>query len=52
MKKAKMITTREYMMKFIYQIDINKEATEFYKLFLGIDLNDKQLDEIMGKDFE
>jgi len=35
-----------------YEIDINKEAKEFYKLFLGIDLNDKQLDEIMGKDFE
>lgn len=35
-----------------YSIDINKEAKEFYKLFLGIDLNDKQLDEIMGKDFE
>lgn len=25
MKKAKMITTREYMMKFIYQVDMNKE---------------------------
>lgn len=25
MRKAKMITTREYMMKFIYQIDMNKE---------------------------
>ena len=35
-----------------YEIDLNKEAKEFYKLFLGIDLNDKQLDEIMGKDFE
>ena len=25
MRKAKMITTREYMMKFIYQVEVNKE---------------------------
>ena len=26
--KARIITTREYMMKFIYQIDITKEESE------------------------
>lgn len=43
MKKAKMITTREYMMKFIYQIDINKEDLE--------DINSK-LDDFLNNNFE
>jgi transcription antitermination protein NusB len=43
MKKAKMITTREYMMKFIYQIDINKEGVE--------DINSK-LDNFLNDNFE
>ncbi|MEG2246778.1 MAG: transcription antitermination factor NusB [Paraclostridium sp.] len=40
MKKAKMITTREYMMKFIYQIDINKEGEEDTDAKLESFLND------------
>lgn len=40
MKKAKMITTREYMMKFIYQIDINKEGVEDISSKLEDFLND------------
>lgn len=40
MKKAKMITTREYMMKFIYQIDINKEGVEDISSKLENFLND------------
>ncbi len=40
MKKAKMITTREYMMKFIYQIDINKEGVEDVSSKLENFLND------------
>lgn len=43
MKKAKMITTREYMMKFIYQIDINKEG--------GEDIN-SQLENFLNDNFE
>lgn len=43
MKKAKMITTREYMMKFIYQIDINKEG--------GEDINSK-LENFLNDNFE
>ncbi|TAN70015.1 transcription antitermination factor NusB [Paraclostridium sordellii 8483] len=43
MKKAKMITTREYMMKFIYQIDINKEGRE--------DIN-SQLENFLNDNFE
>ena len=43
MKKAKMITTREYMMKFIYQIDINKEG--------GEDINSK-LENVLNDNFE
>ena len=40
MKKAKMITTREYMMKFIYQIDINKEDLTDLNAKLESFLND------------
>ncbi len=40
MKKAKMITTREYMMKFIYQIDLNKEGIEDISSKLENFLND------------
>lgn len=40
MKKAKMITTREYMMKFIYKIDINKEGEEDINSNLESFLND------------
>lgn len=36
----------------LYTIDINKEAKEFYKLFLNIDLTDEKLNQIMGKDIE
>ncbi|MFV7789330.1 ABC transporter substrate-binding protein [Aliarcobacter lanthieri] len=36
----------------IYQIDINKDAKEFYSLFLGLDLSDIELNHIMGKDIE
>ncbi len=36
----------------LYQLDIQKEATKFYKLFLDMDLSKQQLDEIMGKDLE
>lgn len=43
MRKAKMITTREYMMKFIYQIDMNKEDLT--------DLNDK-LENFLNDNFE
>lgn len=43
MRKAKMITTREYMMKFIYQIDMNKEDLT--------DLNDK-LENFLSDNFE
>ncbi|CEQ04670.1 N utilization substance protein B [[Clostridium] sordellii] len=43
MKKAKMMTTREYMMKFIYQIDINKEG--------GEDINSK-LENFLNDNFE
>ncbi|GIM31912.1 transcription antitermination factor NusB [Paraclostridium bifermentans] len=43
MRKAKMITTREYMMKFIYQIDMNKEDVT--------DLNDK-LENFLNDNFE
>ncbi|OSB10806.1 transcription antitermination factor NusB [Paraclostridium bifermentans] len=43
MRKAKMITTREYMMKFIYQIDMNKEGLT--------DLNDK-LENFLNDNFE
>lgn len=43
MRKAKMITTREYMMKFIYQIDMNKEDLT--------DLNDK-LEKFLNDNFE
>ena len=43
MKKAKMITTREYMMKFIYQIDLNKEEL--------INLDDK-LERFLNDNFE
>lgn len=43
MRKAKMITTREYMMKFIYQIDMNKEDLN--------DLNDK-LENFLNDNFE
>ena len=43
MRKAKMRTTREYMMKFIYQIDMNKEDLT--------DLNDK-LENFLNDNFE
>ena len=36
----------------IYQLDIEKEAKSFYKLFLNMELSDKQLTEIMGKDID
>lgn len=36
----------------IYKIDINKEAKEFYSLFLELELSDNDLDKIMGKDIE
>lgn len=36
----------------LYSLDINKEAKEFYKLFLGMDLTNEQLDDIMGKNLE
>ncbi|QKF76108.1 ABC transporter substrate-binding protein [Arcobacter defluvii] len=36
----------------VYKLDINKEAKEFYSLFLGIDLSDEQLNEIIGKNLE
>lgn len=38
--KAKIITTREYMMKFIYQIDINKEDLEDLQVKLNEFLED------------
>lgn len=34
-----------------YQIDIKNEAKVFYQLFLNLSLDDKQLDEIMGRTF-
>lgn len=40
MRKAKMITTREYMMKFIYQIDMNKEDLTDLNVKLENFLND------------
>ncbi|WP_250673192.1 transcription antitermination factor NusB [Paraclostridium ghonii] len=43
MKKAKMITTREYMMKFIYQIDMNKEDV--------VDIN-SELENFLNDNFE
>lgn len=36
----------------IYQLNINKEAKEFYSIFLNMELTDVQLNEIMGKDLE
>lgn len=33
----------------LYQIDIHKEAKNFYKLFLELELTDAMLDDIMGK---
>jgi iron complex transport system substrate-binding protein len=36
----------------LYTLDINKEAKEFYSLFLQMNLTQIQLDEIMGKDFD
>lgn len=35
-----------------YTLDINKEAKEFYSLFLQINLTQIELDEIMGKNFD
>lgn len=43
MRKAKMITTREYMMKFIYQIDVNKDDLS--------NLNDK-VENFLNDNFE
>jgi len=34
----------------IYQLDIQAEAKLFYKLFLNMELSEKQLNEIMGKE--
>lgn len=34
--------------KDVVAIDLNKEVKEFYKLFLNIDLNDKQISEILN----
>lgn len=36
----------------VYKIDINKEAKEFYSLFLDLNLTNEQLNKIMGKDIE
>ena len=36
----------------LYTLDINKEAKDFYSLFLQMNLTQIQLDEIMGKDFD
>ncbi|RXI28114.1 ABC transporter substrate-binding protein [Aliarcobacter trophiarum] len=35
-----------------YEIDINKDAKEFYSLFLGLELSNIELNHIMGKDIE
>jgi len=36
----------------IYKIDIYKDAKEFYELFLGLKISNKDLDDIMGKNIE
>lgn len=33
----------------LYELDIYEESKKFYKLFLDLDLNDSQIDDILGK---